>query len=1032
MGALVSLTFTVAEETGGTLTISDVDNPAVYVAQTNVAGTYGTFNLAADGTWSYTASSAYNNLNVGDSISDTFTVAAADGTTSTVQVTIHGTNDAAIVSSDAVVLTETNAPLATNGTLTISDVDNTAAFTPQTNTAGTYGTFSILANGNWSYTANSAYNNLNVGDSISDTFNVTAVDGTTTTVQVTIQGTNDAAIVSSAVVSANETDAPVALSGALTVTDVDNTAAFTPQTNVSGTYGTFSLQANGNWTFNAYSAFNNLNVGQSITDVFTVTAVDGTASSVQVTINGTNDAAVLSSATTTLIETNAPLSTNGTLTISDVDNAATFNAQSATLGSYGTFSINAAGNWSYTTSSAHNEFKAGNTYTDTFAVSSSDGTTTSVTIHITGTSDAPSGTDNTITMQQDGSHVFTAAEFGFSDVDVPADSLQAVKITTLPAAGVLTNNGVTVNVGDFISAADIAANKLVFTPVSGASGTAYASFTFQVQDTGSTTNGGQVLDPTPNTMTINVTAIIGAPTIISVPENAGGGINLVESTSAGGSVVNVAPPANAVAGDVITLHWGTQSLNYTLTTTDITNNLAAITVPTSLMNAQGDGLVNLTATATHNAQTGASSPVFTVNVDTHVATPDVQLVTDSGSSSTDRITNVGTFTVGAIESGATVEYSNDNGATWSTTSPALVQGPNTILVKQTDLVGNVSVNSVFNVIYDTVNPDAPNMWLTHDSGISNTDMITNQAGLSSSGLEAQAIVLYSSNGVSWSTTKPVAHEGSNTVYMRQIDVAGNIGTSSDISFIYDTQVELPSVVAQSTTLNSPTISGSFSSPTQAGDMLTVSVGGQTYTTSPAAGSTSWSIPLAAPLSVGTHNVVATMSDAAGNSRTDVSVSELVILSLTPESDTLFDYIRPDNSYQAGDSSSTSGDQLSNTSRNYGGFLYNTIDFETPKSLYAPSWSWSHRPDFVVLPPVVYSFRGIVADITGMHLDLGRFSTPYSSDVETAAVASLAVTKNVFDLKYEFTNINSLEMSYATEICFEDKVQELLSDFNIFK
>src|SRR5207248_4028602 len=58
------------------------------------------------------------------------------------------------------------------------------------------------------------------------------------------------------------------------------------------------------------------------------------------------------------------------------------------LGTYGTFAINAAGAWTYTASSAHNEFAAGTTYTDTFSVASADGTLTSVTINIAGTNDA--------------------------------------------------------------------------------------------------------------------------------------------------------------------------------------------------------------------------------------------------------------------------------------------------------------------------------------------------------------------------------------------------------------------------------------------------------------------------------------------------------------------------------------------------------------------------------------------------------------------------------------------------------------------
>src|SRR5207237_641042 len=270
---------------------------------------------------------------------DTFTVASADGTTSTVQVTINGTNDAAVLSSATVALAETNAPLTTGGTLTVSDVDSAQTFVAQTNVAGANGTFSIAANGAWTYTANSAFDNLNVGQSVPHAFPLTSADGTTSTVQVTINGTNDAAVLSSATVSLAETNAPLTTSGSLSISDVDSAQTFVAQTNVAGTNGTFSIAANGAWTYTANSAFDNLNVGQSVSDTFTVATADGTSSTVQVTINGTNDAAVLSSATVALSETNAPLTTGGTLTVSDVDSAQSFVPQTNVAGTNGTFSI---------------------------------------------------------------------------------------------------------------------------------------------------------------------------------------------------------------------------------------------------------------------------------------------------------------------------------------------------------------------------------------------------------------------------------------------------------------------------------------------------------------------------------------------------------------------------------------------------------------------------------------------------------------------------------------------------------------------
>ena len=59
-----------------------------------------------------------------------------------------------------------------------------------------------------------------------------------------------------------------------------------------------------------------------------------------------------------------------------------------------------------------------------------------ITINVTSVNDAPAGTDNTVTTNEDTAYTFAAADFGFSDPnDSPANALAAVKITTLPTAG---------------------------------------------------------------------------------------------------------------------------------------------------------------------------------------------------------------------------------------------------------------------------------------------------------------------------------------------------------------------------------------------------------------------------------------------------------------------------------------------------------------------------------------------------------------------------------------------------------------------
>ena len=66
-----------------------------------------------------------------------------------------------------------------------------------------------------------------------------------------------------------------------------------------------------------------------------------------------------------------------------------------------------------------------------------------ITIDVTPVNDAPTGTDKTVTTLEDTPYVFGTADFGFGDPsDSPANTLLAVKITTVPAAGVLKDNGV--------------------------------------------------------------------------------------------------------------------------------------------------------------------------------------------------------------------------------------------------------------------------------------------------------------------------------------------------------------------------------------------------------------------------------------------------------------------------------------------------------------------------------------------------------------------------------------------------------------
>ena len=136
----------------------------------------------------------------------------------------------------------------------------------------------------------------------------------------------------------------------------------------------------------------------------------------------------------------------------------------------------------------------------------------SITIDVTALNDAPEGTDKTITTDEDTDFTFATTDFGFTD-PVESDALLAVKITSLslPGTGTLTLNSIAVVAGQFLSAIDIAANKLVYTPPADLNGNGLATFTFQVQDDGGTANGGIDLDQTPNTITVDVTPVNDEP-----------------------------------------------------------------------------------------------------------------------------------------------------------------------------------------------------------------------------------------------------------------------------------------------------------------------------------------------------------------------------------------------------------------------------------------------------------------------------------------------------------------------------------------
>jgi Ca2+-binding RTX toxin-like protein len=166
---------------------------------------------------------------------------------------------------------------------------------------------------------------------------------------------------------------------------------------------------------------------------------------------------------------------------------------------------------------------------DGVANEGADTSTYTASFTVVGVNDAPDSLDKSVTIDEDTFYTLTTADFAFDDNgednSSEGQSLLAVKITTIPSASTGTlyldtdgagtgSLGTPVTAGQSISAADIAANRLVFVPAANANGA--ISFTFQVQDDGGTANDGQDTDINPNRITFNVTPLNDAP-VVTLP-----------------------------------------------------------------------------------------------------------------------------------------------------------------------------------------------------------------------------------------------------------------------------------------------------------------------------------------------------------------------------------------------------------------------------------------------------------------------------------------------------------------------------------
>ncbi|MFA0694924.1 VCBS domain-containing protein, partial [Vibrio sp. 10N.222.49.C9] len=416
-------------QTTGSLTISDTDTNEAHFSNTDIVSSLGTLHLKDNGDWTYDLDNqnpTVQALAQGKTATDTITVHSADGTQHQVTITVNGTNDQAVIAGTNSGQVTEESQLQTTGSLTISDTDTNEAHFSDSNIVGQLGTLHLKDNGDWTYdldNQNPTVQALAQGKTATDTITVHSADGTPHQITITVNGTNDQAVIAGTNSGQVTEESTLQTSGTLTITDTDKGEAHFSNTDIAGQLGTLHLKDNGDWSYdldNQNPTVQALAQGKTATDTVTVHSADGTAHQVTITVNGTNDTAVIAGTNSGAVTEETTLSTSGTLTISDIDKSEAHFSDSDILGTLGTLHLKDNGDWSYDLDNQNPTVQAlaqGKTATDTITVHSADGTPHQVTITVNGTNDSAviSGTNSGAVTEE--SQLQTSGTLTITDTD---------------------------------------------------------------------------------------------------------------------------------------------------------------------------------------------------------------------------------------------------------------------------------------------------------------------------------------------------------------------------------------------------------------------------------------------------------------------------------------------------------------------------------------------------------------------------------------------------------------------------------------
>jgi VCBS repeat-containing protein len=450
---------------GDPLTAILVDGPA-----------HGSLTLNADGSFSYTPDENF----FGD---DSFTYKSNDGTvdgnTVTVALTVNSVNDAPVAIDDNYTVDENESLTITAAGVLANDGDvESDPLTAILVDGPAHGSLTLNGDGSFDYTPDE---NFSGPDRFTYKVNDGTADGNAVTVNLTVNPVNDApvAVEDNYTVDEDETLTITAAAGVL-VNDSDANDDPLTAVLVSGpANGALTLNADGSFS---YTPASNYAGADSFTYMVNDGTADGNTVTVNLTVNGVNDAPVALSDFYQFDEDSTLTTTSPSGVLAndyDLDSAA-FTAALVGGPTNGTLTFNADGSFAYTPVAGYHGF---DTFTYTVNDGTLDGNTATVYLEVQAVNDTPVAVGDSYAVAEDTMLIVAGPGVLSNDSDPDdGDTLSAVLV-----AG--TSHG-TLHLG--------ADGSFVYTPNAGFNGA--DSFTYKVND--GTTDGN----------TVTVSLAIGTPT----------------------------------------------------------------------------------------------------------------------------------------------------------------------------------------------------------------------------------------------------------------------------------------------------------------------------------------------------------------------------------------------------------------------------------------------------------------------------------------------------------------------------------------